>query len=86
MAGDKTALDSWNEFGFHMGNAIKTVVYTYDPEAVVLGGSLVKAYHLFVDAMTRSRLDFAFPESMKKLKIFVSQDSNIALLGAASLL
>jgi glucokinase len=84
-AGDKTALESWKEFGFHMGNAIKTVAYTYDPEAIVLGGSLVKAYHFFVDSMTRSRLDFAFPESMKKLKIFVSEDSNIALLGAASL-
>ena len=85
-AGDQSALDSWKEFGYHVGNAIKTVVYTYDPEAIVLGGSLVKAYHFFVDSMTSSMLDFAFPESMKKLKIFTSQDSNIALLGAASLL
>lgn len=86
VAGDAAALDSWKEFGFHMGNAIKTVVYTYDPEAVVLGGSLVKAYNFFVDSMNKSRMDFAFPESMKKLKIFTSQNNNISLLGAASLI
>lgn len=85
-AGDQPALDSWKEFGFHMGNAIKTVVYTYDPEAIVLGGSLVKAFHFFEEAMHASRHDFAFPESMKKLRIFVSDNKNIALLGAASLL
>jgi glucokinase len=86
VAGDQAALNSWNEFGFHLGNAIKTLVYTYDPEAIVLGGSLVKAYSLFASAMDASRMDFAFPESMKKLKIFTSQNSNIALLGAASLI
>jgi glucokinase len=84
--GDPSALDSWKEFGFHMGNAIKTVTYTYDPEAIVLGGSLVNAYNFFADSMTRSMLDFAFPESIKKLKILVSHNNNIALLGAASLL
>lgn len=84
--GDQAALDSWNIFGSHLGNAVKTVVYTYDPEAIVLGGSLVKAYQFFVEAMYKSMSDFAFPESMKKLKIFASQNSNIALLGAASLI
>ncbi len=86
VAGDPAALSGWKEFGFHMGNAIKAVVYTYDPEAVVLGGSLVKAYNFFADSMEASRMDFAFPESMKRLKIFTSQNKNIALLGAASLI
>jgi glucokinase len=84
--GDPAAQASWKEFGFHMGNAIKTVVYTYDPEAIVLGGSLVKAYDFFAGSMKNSMQDFAFPESMKKLKIFTSQNKNIALLGAASLI
>jgi glucokinase len=84
--GDQSALVSWKEFGFHMGNAIKTVAYTYDPEAVVLGGSLVKAYRFFADSMIESMMDFAFPESIKKLKILTSQNKDIALLGAASLI
>jgi len=85
-SGDQAALESWKEFGFHMGVAIKIVAYAYDPEAIVLGGSLVSAYKFFADAMNRSMMDFAFPESMKRLKIFTSQNKNIALLGAASLL
>lgn len=85
-AGDKLALESWKEFGFHMGVAIKVVTYAYDPEAIVLGGSLVQAYRFFADAMNKSMMDFAFPESMKRLKIFTSTNKNIALLGAASLL
>jgi glucokinase len=84
--GDQAALTSWKEFGFHMGSAIKMVAYTYDPEAVVLGGSLVKAYRFFVDSMVESMMDFAFPESIKKLKILTSQNKDIALLGAASLI
>jgi glucokinase len=85
-AGDQAALNSWAAFGIHMGNAIKLAVYTYDPEAIVLGGSLVKAHCFFADSMHRSMLDFVFPESMKRLKVFTSQNSNIALLGAASLI
>jgi len=83
--GDAASLKRWKEFGYHMGFAIKTVVYTYDPEAIVLGGSLVNAYPFFAEAMTESMMNFAFPESMKRLKIFTSRNSNIALLGAASL-
>jgi glucokinase len=85
-AGDHAALERWQEFGNHLGNAIKTVVYTYDPEVVILGGSLVKASRFFMKAMNVSMNEFAFPESIKKLKVFISQDENITLLGASSLL
>jgi glucokinase len=86
-AGDRAALEMWKEFGFHMGVAIKTVMYTYDPEVIVLGGSLVKAWPYFEDSMRKSMHDnFAFPESMKKLEIFTSTNENIALLGASSLI
>ncbi len=43
----RDALNMWKEFGFHMGVAIKTVMYTYDPEVIILGGSLVNAYSIF---------------------------------------
>ena len=83
--GDEEALKSWSEFGTHMGNAISTVLYTYDPEAIVLGGSLANAYPYFKDAMVETMKSIVFPESVKRLKIFVSDNSNIALLGSASL-
>ena len=85
-AGDEVALKSWKAFGFHVGAAIKTVVYTYDPEAIVLGGSLVNAFPFFEASMRQSMMDFAFPESMKRLEVFTSKLNNVALLGAASLI
>jgi glucokinase len=84
--GDKKALESWKEFGTHMGHAIKTVIYAYDPEAIVLGGSLSNAYDFFKETMFESMNEIVFPESLKKLKLFISDNSNIALLGAASLI
>jgi glucokinase len=85
-AGDRDAISMWDEFGFHMGYAIKTVVYTYDPEVIILGGSLVNAYSFFEEAMRKSMTDFAFPGPLKKLKIFTSTTENITLLVASSLI
>jgi glucokinase len=85
LAGDKNALGWWEEFGSHMGEALKTIVYCYDPEAVVIGGSLAKAYAFFEAAMYESLKDFTFPESIRRLKIFQSVNENITLLGAAAL-
>lgn len=83
--GSHRAIDIWKEFGRHLGAAIKAVMYVYDPEAIILGGSISNAYPYFKDTMFESLSDFAFPESLKRLKIFQSQDNNIAILGAAAL-
>jgi glucokinase len=85
VQGNSIALGWWQDFGIHMGQAIKTVVYSYDPEAIVIGGSLSKAFGFFQEAMYRSLTDFMFPQSIKRLKIFQSVEDNITLLGAASL-
>ncbi|MEI6680919.1 MAG: ROK family protein, partial [Mariniphaga sp.] len=79
------AIQIWAEYGFHLGNVIKAVVYTYDPEAIVLGGSISKAYAFFEEAMLKSLSDFQYPETIKRLKILKSKIDNIALLGAAAL-
>jgi glucokinase len=85
VSGNQSALRLWSEFGVHMGQAIKTVVYAYDPEAIVIGGSLSKAYRFFERSMFASLEDFTFPESIRRLKIFQSLNENITLLGAAAL-
>lgn len=83
---DPEALEGWRQFGIHFAQAIKNVVLAYDPEAVVLGGSVSKAYPFFVDSMNVALRDFPFGESMRKLRIMRSQNENAALLGAAALL
>ena len=83
--GNKEAIQIWTEYGFHLGNVMKAVAYTYDPQAIVLGGSISKAYTFFEDSMKKSLNDFQFPETIKRLKILRSKVDNIALLGAAAL-
>ncbi len=85
LSGDKKALYLWSEFGVHIGCAIKAVMYVFDPEAIVLGGSISKAYPLFKAGMLEALNDFAYPQSLKRLKIMQSQDDTISLLGAAAL-
>ena len=83
--GDSQALKIWKEFGIHMGNAVKSVLYTFDPEAVVIGGSISKAYRYFEPSMREEMRDFLFPGSLAKLKLLQSVNENIQLLGAAAL-
>lgn len=84
-AGNQEALSQWGEFGLHFGAAVQAVIYTYDPEAIIIGGSLAKAFHFFKSSMEESFQDFIYPEIIKKLNILVSNNENIALLGAAAL-
>ncbi len=86
LRGDSKALDIWTEYGIHLGNIIKAVMYAYDPEAVILGGSISKAFNLFEDSMQNAMSDFIYPETIKKLKVLQSTTENIAILGAAALL
>lgn len=85
LEGSVQAMGYWKQFGYHIGHAIKTVMYSYDPEAVVIGGSLSKAFPFFSDSMYDSLKDFTFPESVKRIKIFQAVNEAITLLGAASL-
>ena len=84
-AGNAVAIGQWKEFGMHVGEALKCIAYAYDPEAIVLGGSLSKAFRLFNESMYLSMQDFEFPESIKRLKVFQSTNDNITVLGAAAL-
>jgi glucokinase len=85
IKGDKFALEIWSEYGFHLGNVIKAVAYIYDPELIILGGSISKAFDYFENSMKKSISDFQFPETIKRLKILRSEVDHIALLGAAAL-
>lgn len=83
--GNKWALDAYSEFGMHLGAAIEAVMYTYDPEVVVIGGSISHAFSFFEKAMHEALKEFEFPQSLKNIKILKSKNDNITLLGAAAL-
>lgn len=83
--GDVEAQKIFTSFGFNLGEVIKLIMFTVDPEMIVLGGSVSKSFQFYKDAMWESVRDFAFSNSVSNLKIEVSEINNIAILGAASL-
>ena len=86
MAGDADALKLWQKAGFHIGNLLKMILYVYDPQAIILGGSISNAFNLFSSAMYESMKEFPYPGTLEKIKIIVSKNKDISLLGATALL
>jgi glucokinase len=85
VAGDREAMKVFAEFGQHVGEGIKTILFAYDPEMIILGGSVRKAYRFFEDTMWESIRSFVFSNSIESLKIEVSELEHVAILGAAAL-
>ncbi|MFD0792746.1 ROK family protein [Mucilaginibacter litoreus] len=83
--GEAYALQLFKEFGKHVGYAIKMVMYTYDPQMIVLGGSARHGYEYFKETMWEEINTFAFSSSVKKIKIEVSEMHNSGIIGAAAL-
>ena len=52
--GDSSAIKIFNVFGEHLGNLLTQVMYTYDPEQIILGGSISEAFGFFKKGIQRS--------------------------------
>lgn len=85
QAGDKTALQILNEFGTHLGNAVKMILYTFDPQTIIVGGSIKEAYPYFQESMWERIITFAYPNSLKDFSIKISDLQHSGVLGAAAL-
>ncbi|UOQ68594.1 ROK family protein [Hymenobacter volaticus] len=83
--GELQALEAFSQFGEHLGNAIKVILYALSPEAIFLGGSISKCYKYFQEALHKSVLEFPFKIVTDRLTIAPSELGNAAVLGAAAL-
>jgi glucokinase len=83
--GEEQALKLYAELGKHIGEAIKMTMYAYDPQVIVLGGSVSHAYEYFHKSMWAQLESFAYQKSVQRLKIEVSELENSGILGAAAL-
>lgn len=83
--GQEDALRIFSEFGENLGDAIKTVLYSVDPEIIILGGSVSRAFRFYKESMWQSVNRFAYLNSLKKLVISASDLDQVAILGAAAL-
>ncbi|HSZ34498.1 MAG TPA: ROK family protein, partial [Puia sp.] len=84
-SGDQAAQHLYAEMGTHLGNAVKLIMYTYDPSLIILGGSVRFAYPFFREAMWERIQTLAYPKSVEGLRIELSDLENSGILGAAGL-
>lgn len=83
--GNEEALKMYEQLGFHLGNAINTILYALDVELIILGGSVSQAFPYFSKKMWNQVQTFGFQNAVKNLRIEVSELANSAVLGAAAL-
>lgn len=84
-AGDKKGLQIFEEFGYHVGNALKTVLFSVDPDVIILGGSVSKAYKYFEKSMRKILASFPYSSTASRIRIEISEMNHIAVLGAGAL-
>ena len=85
LKNDLVALKAFEEYGSHLGEAIKIILYMYAPEAIILGGSIGNAFPFFERTLNNSLNSFAYQKQIEHLKIEKSDLVNSPLLGAAAL-
>jgi glucokinase len=83
--GEPKALQIFSEFGSNLGEAIKLILYSIDPQMIILGGSLSKSFEYFKESMWKSVNKFEYRRSLDNLKIGCTEIKDIAVLGAAAL-
>lgn len=82
--GDAEALALWNEFGGHIGRLVMMILYAYDPEVIVFGGSIAQAFDFYKDAMYETLREFPYEKTIERLHICCSTIENGGLLGASA--
>ena len=85
LQGDKKALLMFEDFGHHLGEAIKIIVYTVSPEAVMLGGSISKNFEFFKQSMWANIKQFPYKNVIDGLTVLPALNPEIAVIGAAYL-
>ena len=85
LKGDEKALEIFDEYGYHLAQAIKMILFILSPQAIFLGGSVSKSYKFFEKALKDSLASFPFSRVLKELVIETSDISKVAMFGAAAL-
>lgn len=83
--GDPHASHAFEEFGEHVGRAIEIILFSVDPDIVVLGGSVSRSFPLFEKSMWSTLKAFPYPAALQRLEIIPSALEHSAILGAAAL-
>ncbi len=84
--GDNDALKTWDEFGTHLAVPIAWSINLLDPEMVVIGGSITKAYQFFEQSLFNNLKKLVCPVPGKITPITLAKLGDYAgFIGAACL-
>ena len=83
--GDEKALRIFEAYGYELGQAVMTVLYAYDPDLIVFGGSVSQGFSLFEAGLRRRLRDFDYQHSLERTVLARSEVEHAAILGAAAL-
>ncbi len=83
--GCEKSIKIYESFGEHLGNAIQVILYSIDPNKIIIGGSIVKSSDYFDAALKKNLQSFSYKSSLENFEIIYSTTHDIAVLGAVSL-
>ena len=83
--GNLEALDAFEQFGKHLGNAIKAIMYAVDPQKIIIGGSVVKSAKYFDKSLKQTIREIDYDIMLENFEIIYSNTPDIAIMGAISL-
>lgn len=83
--GDRPCLEMWNMFGKHFASFIKLILLAYDPQIIVLGGSVASAFDFFKHSMYEELNDFPYKKVSDGLNITTCSKEYISIFGASAL-
>lgn len=81
-AGDSDALKLWDEFGKHLGELVKMCLFAYDPQAVIIGGSISSAFKFFERSFMSTLSTFPYSGVVDTLKIAADPSGDFMITGA----
>lgn len=84
-AGNTEALELYAEFGNHLAQALWAVLLAYNPEVVVIGGSVARAFPYFSRTLKQAMQEFPYQTLWHTTHIGVSKNPCAAVLGATAL-
>lgn len=84
--GDVQAHNLFTEFGKHVAHAIQLIMYSVDPEMIIIGGSIAGAKMFYEEALLTELKKFPYRRSVDNLNIKFSKMDQSAILGAAALI
>ncbi len=84
--GDEQAAEAWREFGRDLAVPVAWLCNTADPDVVVFGGSMTKAWDLFGDEMRHEALKYVNAVNRGEVRFARSRLGDAAgMIGAAAL-